>query len=81
PNVSERATERAKQRQFETGEMPPEPDFLLQGQLSNVRRVAGNVKEYTFYFSLKLVDLRTGEQVWGRQTQISKQGTKASVGF
>ena len=71
--------------QFETGErVRIKNDFALTGRITEVRRAAGNVRQATFTFRLTLTATsgpRKGLEVWTKQAQFTKQGTKASVGF
>jgi len=75
----------AKRDQFETGERTRIPnDFALTGRITELRRAAGNVRQSTFTFRLTLTATsgpRKGLEVWTKQAQFTKQGTKASVGF
>jgi uncharacterized protein (TIGR02722 family) len=57
------------------------PDYTLSGKLIELRSEADRVHQATFSFQLSLTDSRTGYAVWEKQKQITKQGTKSSVGF
>ena len=82
---SKLAQDEAKLDQFETGErVRIKNDFALTGRITEVRRAAGNVRQATFTFRLTLTATsgpRKGLEVWTKQAQFTKQGTKASVGF
>lgn len=60
---------------------PDLPDYTLSGKLIELRARAGNIRQSTFAFQLSLTDTRTGRAVWEKQKQITKQGSKSSVGF
>jgi PBP1b-binding outer membrane lipoprotein LpoB len=81
---SKLAQDEAKLDQFETGERTRiKNDFALTGRITELRRSAGNVRQSTFTFRLTLTATsgpRKGLEVWTKQAQFTKQGTKASVG-
>lgn len=57
------------------------PDFALTGRVTQLRRSAGRTRQTTYTFRLTLTDIRTGLEVWTRAAEITKQGTRDSVGL
>ena len=57
------------------------PDFTLSGKIIENRAQAGNTRQYTYSFQLSLTDAKTGLAVWEGEKEITKQGTRAAVGF
>ncbi|MDG2422399.1 MAG: hypothetical protein P8M22_00320 [Phycisphaerales bacterium] len=58
-----------------------DPDFSLTGKISQIKRSAGKVRQTTYTFRLTLFDIRNGREVWTKTVDMTKQGTKSSVGF
>lgn len=56
------------------------PDFTLSGKIIENAVSAGSTRQSTFSFQLSLTD-RQGLAVWEGEKEITKQGSKASVGF
>ena len=56
------------------------PDFTLSGKIIENAVSAGNTRQSTFSFQLSLTD-REGLAVWEGEKEITKQGSKATVGF
>jgi len=56
------------------------PDFTLSGKIIENAVSAGNTRQSTFSFQLSLTD-RQGLAVWEGEKEITKQGSKATVGF
>jgi uncharacterized protein (TIGR02722 family) len=56
------------------------PDFSLSGKIIETRARAGDVRQSTYSFQLSLTDTQ-GLAVWEGETEITKQGTRPSVGF
>ena len=56
------------------------PDFSLSGKILETRASAGKVKQSTFSFQLSLTDNR-GLALWEGEEEITKQGSRATVGF
>jgi PBP1b-binding outer membrane lipoprotein LpoB len=56
------------------------PDFSLSGKIIETRAKAGNVQQSTFSFQLSLTDNR-GLALWEGEEEITKQGSRATVGF
>ena len=61
------------------------PDYALTYKIlenrASVPRFGRDVKQTTFTFQMSLTDVDTGLAVWEEETQITKQGKKASVGW
>jgi hypothetical protein len=57
------------------------PDFTLSGKIIETTARAGNTRQSTYSFQLSLTDARTGLAVWEGEKEITKQGTRSSVGF
>jgi uncharacterized protein (TIGR02722 family) len=57
------------------------PDFTLSGKIIQTTAQAGNTHQSTFSFQLSLTDARTGLAVWEGEKEITKQGTRPTVGF
>lgn len=71
-----------QQNEFMNDSKPqPLPDYSLSGKIIETRASAGNTHQSTFTFQLTLTDSKTGNAVWASEKEITKQGSKASVGF
>src|SRR5277367_4387117 len=57
------------------------PDFTLSGKIIQLAVKAGNTSQSTFSFQLSLTNPKTGLAVWEGEKEITKQGTRSSVGF
>ena len=57
------------------------PDFTLSGKIIQLAVKAGNTSQSTYSFQLSLTDAKTGLAVWEGEKEITKQGTRSSVGF
>jgi uncharacterized protein (TIGR02722 family) len=57
------------------------PDFTLSGKIIETAVKAGNTSQSTYSFQLSLTDAKTGLAVWEGEKEITKQGTRSSVGF
>ncbi len=58
------------------------PDFTLSGKRSLQLYVkAGSTSQSTYSFQLSLTDPKSGLAVWEGEKEITKQGTRSSVGF
>lgn len=57
------------------------PDFTLSGKIIETTARAGSTRQSTYSFQLSLTDARTGLAVWEGEKEITKQGTRSSVGF
>ncbi|HEX9046232.1 MAG TPA: penicillin-binding protein activator LpoB [Verrucomicrobiae bacterium] len=56
------------------------PDFTLSGKIIQTIDRAGDTRRSTYSFQLSLTD-KTGIAVWEGESEIAKQGTRATVGF
>ncbi|HZI31749.1 MAG TPA: penicillin-binding protein activator LpoB [Candidatus Binatia bacterium] len=71
-----------QQEEFMNDSKPqPLPDFSLSGKIIETVARAGNTSQSTYSFQLTLTDPKTGNAVWAIEKQITKQGTRSSVGF
>jgi len=57
------------------------PDFTLSGKIIQLAVKAGDTAQSTFSFQLSLTNPKSGLAVWEGEKDITKQGTRASVGF
>ncbi len=57
------------------------PDFTLSGKIIELTARASNTRQTTYSFQLSLTDAKSGLAVWEGEKEITKQGTRASVGF
>ena len=57
------------------------PDYTLTGRITQLKRSAGRTRQTTYTFRLTLTDVRTGLEAWTKTEEVTKQGTKSSVGF
>ena len=57
------------------------PDFTLSGKIIETRAQSGGTHQSTFSFQLSLTDPKSGLAVWEGEKEITKQGTRSSVGF
>jgi uncharacterized protein (TIGR02722 family) len=57
------------------------PDFTLSGKIIQLAVRAGGTTQSTYSFQLSLTDSKTGLAVWEGEKEITKQGTRPSVGF
>jgi penicillin-binding protein activator len=57
------------------------PDFTLSGKIIQLTARAGSTSQSTYSFQLSLTDSKTGLAVWEGEKEITKQGTRPSVGF
>jgi penicillin-binding protein activator len=57
------------------------PDFTLSGKIIQLAVRAGDTRQSTYSFQLSLTDSKTGLAVWEGEKEITKQGTRSSVGF
>jgi penicillin-binding protein activator len=57
------------------------PDFTLSGKIIETRAQAGGTQQSTYSFQLSLTDPRSGLAVWEGEKEITKQGSRSSVGF
>lgn len=59
----------------------PTPFFSLSGKILEVNARAGDTKQVTYVFQLSLTEITSGLAVWEDQVEITKQGSRASVGW
>jgi penicillin-binding protein activator len=57
------------------------PDFTLSGKIIETTARAGSTRQSTYSFQLSLTDSKTGLATWEGEKEITKQGTRSSVGF
>jgi uncharacterized protein (TIGR02722 family) len=57
------------------------PDFTLSGKIIETLASSGSTHQSTYSFQLSLTDAKTGLAVWEGEKEITKQGTRSSVGF
>jgi uncharacterized protein (TIGR02722 family) len=57
------------------------PDFTLSGKIIQLYVKAGSTSQSTYSFQLSLTDPKSGLAVWEGEKEITKQGTRSSVGF
>ena len=57
------------------------PDFTLSGKIIETVARTGNTSQSTYSFQLSLTDAKTGLAVWEGEKEITKQGSKPTVGF
>jgi len=57
------------------------PDFTLSGKIIQLAVKAGDTSQSTYSFQLSLTDAKNGLAVWEGEKEITKQGTRSSVGF
>jgi penicillin-binding protein activator len=57
------------------------PDFTLSGKIIQLTVKAGNTSQSTYSFQLSLTNPKNGLAVWEGEKEITKQGTRAGVGF
>jgi len=70
-----------QQQQFQDGQTSTRlPDFTLSGKIIQNFVKAGSTSQSTYSFQLSLTD-RQGLAVWEGEKEITKQGTRSSVGF
>lgn len=56
------------------------PDFSLSGKIIQLTASAGDTHQSTFSFQLSLTD-RQGLAVWEGEKEITKQGSRSTIGF
>lgn len=57
------------------------PYYTLSGKLLEDRTRAGKTRQVTYTFQLALTTVRDGLAIWEDEKQITKQGSRPSVGF
>ncbi len=79
--VARRELERRAARSGQSAADLLRPDFSLKGRITQLKRRAGQVRQTTYTFRLTLFDLESGREAWTDYVEITKQGTKPSIGF
>lgn len=59
----------------------PLPYYTLSGKLLENRAQSGRTRQVTYTFQLTLTQINTGLAVWEEVVNITKQGTRPSVGW
>jgi hypothetical protein len=78
------AQEELRRRAMQEGRTSTEtltPDYALTGRVTQLKRAAGRTRQTTYTFRLTLTNIRTGLEVWTGTEEVTKQGTRNSVGF
>jgi penicillin-binding protein activator len=57
------------------------PEFSLSGKIIQLDASAGKTKQSSFVFQLSLTQIKTGLAIWEDETEITKQGSKPSIGW
>ena len=57
------------------------PDFTLSGKIIQLTASSGSTRQSTYSFQLSLTDTKTGNAVWEGEKEITKQGSRSTVGF
>ncbi|MDR2430426.1 MAG: penicillin-binding protein activator LpoB [Puniceicoccales bacterium] len=57
------------------------PDYVLMGKVLETKTRAGRTRQATYSFQLTLAQAGTGDIVWAEEKEITKQGSKAAVGW
>ena len=55
-------------------------DFFLYGEITNIRKSAGRVKDVYYKFTLNLVNIQTGLLEWADEKELRKQAKKPLLG-
>lgn len=70
----------AKMNEIRTGAQPRVPDLILYGTVRDLRSEAGDVKQASYVFNLKLANA-SGSTIWQDEKLITKQGKRPAVGI
>jgi len=78
-----RALELKRKKRYLSGQDPTDDtaDYSLSGKIIDSYQRAGNVRQVSYIFQMTLTEISSGLAIWDDQVRITKQGTKASVGF
>ncbi|MDR1497886.1 MAG: hypothetical protein LBS59_05690 [Puniceicoccales bacterium] len=57
------------------------PDYTLIGKILETGARAGKTRQITYTFQLSLVEVKSATDVWSDEKEITKQGSKAAVGW
>jgi hypothetical protein len=74
------ADQQKAQEFFEDKKHTRLPDYTLSGKIIEVKDKAGNVRQSSYVFQLSLSSNK-GVAVWEEEKTITKQGSRATVGF
>ena len=72
--------ELAKMNELQTGGAPRLPDLILFGTVRDLRSHAGDMKQASYVFHLKVAN-NSGMTVWQGEKLITKQGKRPSIGL
>ncbi len=70
-----------QENEFKSDKTTRTPDFTLSGKIIQLAVKAGDTSQSTYSFQLSLTDAKSGLAVWEGEKEITKQGTRSSVGF
>lgn len=70
-----------QENDFKSDKSMRTPDFTLSGKIIQLAVKAGDTSQSTYSFQLSLTDAKNGLAVWEGEKEITKQGTRSSVGF
>lgn len=76
----DQAQQLAKMNETLNGSQPRLPNLILYGTVRDLRSEAGDIKQASYVFQLKLADAQ-GVTVWQDEKLITKQGAKPKVGM
>ncbi|TAK95824.1 MAG: penicillin-binding protein activator LpoB [Verrucomicrobia bacterium] len=74
------ADQQKAQEFFEDKKHTRLPDYTLSGKIIEVKDKAGNIHQSSYVFQLSLTSNK-GVAVWEEEKTITKQGSRATVGF
>ena len=74
------ADQQKAQKFFEDKKHSRLPDYTLSGKIIELRDKAGNIRQSSYTFQLSLTSNK-GVAVWEEEKTITKQGSRATVGF
>jgi uncharacterized protein (TIGR02722 family) len=57
------------------------PEYSLSGKIIQLDAASGKTKQSTFAFQLSLTNLKTGLAEWEDEVSVTKQGSKAAIGW
>ena len=78
------AAEQSARNTFRNGSQTQDtlrPDYTLSFKIIDDRARAGNIRELTYTFQMSLTEADTRIAAWEGEEVITKQGSKASVGW
>lgn len=71
----------AGKQAFVSGKTIKGPYYTLSGKIIEDRASAGSIRQTSYIFQLNLATINDGLNVWQGEKTITKQGSKASVGW